>query len=309
MSTDARAATRALVTGATGFLGRHALEPLLRRGFEVHGLTSRDPPRDTSPGVRWHRADLLTSDGASSAIRATRPDVLLHFAWYVEHGHFWTSSENLRWVEASSRLLRAFIEEGGSRAVFAGTCAEYDWSAASSCIDESHPVRPRTLYGAAKHAVHVLAESYARQAGFAFAWGRIFFPVGPGEDARRLVPSVTRNLLAGRPARVSSGTQVRDFLAATDVADAFAALADSEISGAVNIGSGKPMTVRELILRVGEAVGRAELIDFGALPDRPGDPPELVAAVGRLRDELGWSPQGSVEAAVRAAVDGWRRAS
>jgi len=298
--------TRVLVTGATGFIGRHTLEPLIGLGLEVHALSSREAPADPASGVRWHRGDLLAPEGAAPVIEAVRPDVLLHLAWYVEHGSFWDSPENLRWVEASSRLLRAFADGGGTRAVLAGTCAEYDWSIAGRCVENSTPTNPHTLYGAAKHALHVLAAAYARQAGVGLAWGRLFFLLGPGEHPNRLVPSVARDLLAGRRAAVGSGSNVRDFLAVADAGDAFAALVDSEITGPVNIGSGDPVVTRDLILAVGEAAGRPDLIDFGARPEREDEPCELVASVRRLREELAWSPRMDFRAAVRAAVDAWR---
>ena len=170
------------------------------------------------------------------------PEVLLHLAWYVEPGRFWTAPENVRWVEASLALLRAFAGAGGRRAVVAGTSAEYDWHAVGArCNEQRTPLRPATLYGAAKHALHTVAAPYAEQAGFELAWGRIFFVYGPGEPEGRLVPSVGRALLAGRRVPTTRGDQVRDFMHVEDVAAAFAALADADATGAVNVASGDPV--------------------------------------------------------------------
>src|SRR5205085_8625551 len=125
----------------------------------------------------------------------------------------WTAPENVRWVEASLALLRAFAEAGGRRAVLAGTCAEYDWGAGDEVLNERNtPLRPDTLYGAAKHGLHVVGAAQAAQVGFELAWGRVFFLYGPGEAPGRLVPAVARALLAGEPAKTTAGTQVRDFL-------------------------------------------------------------------------------------------------
>src|ERR687895_80246 len=84
--------------------------------------------------------------------------------------------------------------------------------------------RPATLYGAAKHGLHCVAARFAEQANFELAWGRIFFVYGPGEPENRLVPSVGRALLAGKPVPITRGDQVRDFMHVADVAAAFAAL-------------------------------------------------------------------------------------
>ena len=86
------------------------------------------------------------------------------------------------------------------------------------CHEQRTPLRPATLYGAAKHALHTVAARYAEQAGFELAWGRIFFVYGPGEPDGRLVPSVGRALLAGEPVPTTRGDQVRDFMHVEDVA-------------------------------------------------------------------------------------------
>ena len=97
-----------------------------------------------------------------------------------------------------------------------------------------------------------------------FAWARLFYLYGPYEDTRRLVPAVTLALLEGRPARTTSGEQVRDFLHVDDVADAICAVAAAH-SGPVNIGSGRPTAVRSLVLELARIVGHPELIELGSI--------------------------------------------
>ena len=196
----------------------------------------------------------------------------MHLAWYAEHGSFWTAPENLDWVGATLALLRAFREAGGERAVVAGSCAEYAWDGEGRCIEGTTPLRPATLYGAAKHAAHVAAEAYASQEGLSLAWGRIFFSFGPGEAPGRLIPSVAGALLRGEEAPVTGGEQVRDFLAVEELGDAFAALLDSDVEGAVNVASGRGAPVRDLVAMVARAAGGEDLVRYGALPPAPGDP-------------------------------------
>lgn len=296
---------RVLVTGATGFIGRNTLAPLAARGFDIHAVTSRKPSSEFADAVEWHRADLLDPDGAAAAVEATQPTHLLHLAWYSEHGAFWGSAENLRWVEASLRLLRAFADAGGQRAVVAGTSAEYDWSHRRLIEDET-PLAPATLYGAAKQALATVATAFASRAQFELAWGRVFFLYGPGEDSRRLVSSVARALVKGETAQCSDGHQVRDFLHVQDVAEAFVALLDSAASGAVNIASGEPVAVREVVTMLGELAGRPDLVALGALPPRPGDPGELVADTQKLIGEVRWRPRRSLETGLRDTLDWWR---
>ncbi|MCU0312663.1 MAG: NAD(P)-dependent oxidoreductase [Solirubrobacteraceae bacterium] len=293
--------SRILVTGASGFLGRRTLPLLCEAGHEVHAVARRPPAADGE--VRWHAADLLADP--AGVVRAVRPQVLVHLAWCTEHGAYWAAPENLAWLHASLELLQAFRAGDGERAVIAGTCAEYDWTTSAERLGEDAPIAPDTLYGAAKAALHLAASAYARQEGFALAWGRVFFPYGPDEDPGRLVASVARQLVAGEPAEVTEGRQVRDFLYADDVAAAFAALAGSPLEGPVNIGSGEPVSVREVVAAVARAAGAPDLVRFGARPARPGDPPRIVADASRLH-AAGIRPAVALDEGAARCVAWWR---
>jgi nucleoside-diphosphate-sugar epimerase len=296
--------SRVLVTGATGFVGRQALAPLVSAGHEVHAVArAPGPPLD---GVTWHAGDLLAPGAAERLVAGVGPSHLLHLAWYAEHGRFWTSPENVRWVEASLALLRAFAAAGGRRAVLAGTCAEYDWTAADGTFAEDAPLAPATLYGAAKRGLHEVAAAFAAQAEIALAWGRLFFLYGPHEHPDRLVASVARAIAEGRPAEVSSGVQERDFMHVEDAARAFCAILDSAVSGPVNVATGEPARIADVVRGLAEAAGRPDLPRFGALPDRPGDPPRLVADARRLRDEVGFTPRHDLDDGLRGTLAWWR---
>jgi nucleoside-diphosphate-sugar epimerase len=299
---------RVLLTGASGFIGAHAPAALSARGFEVHAVASGKSPTAAAGGdvAAWHRANLLDPAAVRTLVEQVRPTHLLHLAWYAEHGLFWTSTENVRWVESSLTLLRAFGEAGGERAVMAGTCAEYDWSAGGLFVEGVSPLAPATLYGTCKHALRLVGEAWCEQNGIEFAWGRVFLLFGPGEHPERLVPAVARAVLAGEPARCSHGRQLRDFLYSADVADAFAALLDSNVGGAVNIGSGDGRSVGELVGLVAAAAGDGGLVRLGELSARTGEPMELLADVGRLRDEVGWAPRVTLAEGVQRTVGWWR---
>ena len=303
--------SRVLLTGATGLIGSRAIAPLLQAGHEVHALARAAPVIADEPAgssdVTWHAVDLLDQETTRAAIDGIAADALLHFAWYAEHGRFWESAENLRWVGATLNLLRMFNEAGGTRAVLAGSCAEYEWETDGICSEADTPLRPATLYGTAKHATQLVASAYAKAAGVQLAWGRIFLCYGPGEDERRLVPSVVRALLAGREAEVSDGEQWRDLMHADDVARAFVALLESPVGGAVNIASGEPVRLAEVIGLIAQEVGRPELIRLGALPRREGDPERLLAEVTRLREEVGFEGRTTLEQGIRNTVAWWRQ--
>jgi nucleoside-diphosphate-sugar epimerase len=273
------------------------------------GDVSTDPPAGGPSGeVAWHQADLLEPAAAQALVEAVAPTHLLHLAWYAEPGKYWRSPENLRWVEASLALLRAFAQSGTAprRVVIAGTSAEYAWSQRTHCVEGETPLEPATLYGASKRALHLVAERFATEAGLSLAWGRIFFLYGPGESPSRLAGSVARALVRGEPAETSHGDQVRDFLHTADLGDAFAALIASDVEGPVNMASGEPVRVRDLVVALARAADRPDLLRLGARPARPDEPAELTADARRLRDEVGWTPAGSLADRAAETVAWWR---
>ncbi|MDE3749489.1 NAD-dependent epimerase/dehydratase family protein [Methylobacterium radiotolerans] len=276
---------RVLLTGATGFVGAHAIPALQSRGFEVHALGRRAP----AASVAFHSVDLLDAKAVQAAVGAVGAGHLLHLAWYAEPGLYWRSPLNLDWVAATLAMIRAFRERGGVRAVVAGTCAEYAWG--PERLSEDAICAPATLYGTAKDATQRVLTAYARESGLSFAWGRLFFLYGPGEKPGRLVSDAIRTLSSGERFGTSPGHQRRDFSHVADVAGAFAALVDSAVEGAVNIGSGAAVPVRAILEQIGRMTGRPDLIDFGARSLPEGEPASIEADVARLRELVGFHPR------------------
>jgi nucleoside-diphosphate-sugar epimerase len=294
---------KVLVTGASGFIGWHTLAPLLEAGFEVHAV-SLPAPGHVPDGVQWYEADLLDRESVRSLLGRVRPSHLMHFAWFVEPGKYWTSMENLRWVQASLDLVVEFARCGGKRAVLAGTCAEYDWSVGGVCHEQKTPAIPATLYGASKLAVGTLAGHASHELGINVVCGRIFFPYGPREPRERLVPSVICSLLKGEPALCTDCKQERDFIFVHDVAAAFTLLLNTQVTGPVNVGTGTGVPIADVVSTLARIIGRPELLQLGALPNRPGEPASLIADAGILR-ALGFVPRHTIEEGARAAVAWW----
>ena len=294
---------RILVTGASGFIGRHCLAPLIERGFEVCATASRCPagPRD---GVVWYPADLFDDTQIGDLLKRTRPTHLLHLAWIATPGQYLTSPENLNWVVASVRLLQHFAAHGGRRIVSAGTCLEYD-TAYGYCREDATPERPTTVYGACKLSWHTVLRQFAAQQGLEAAWGRVFHLYGPGEDSRRLVPSVIRSLLGGETARCTHGLQIRDFMHVADVAQALTTIVDSSATGPVNVGTGQPVSIRHIVSEIAASLNAADRVEFGVLPTPPGECPLLVADASRLQTELGFSARYNLSDGLRQTIASW----
>lgn len=295
---------KVLLTGATGFIGHHCLEPLKARGYEVHAVSSK-PMKAGATGVHWRQANLLEPGAAKALLAEVKPTHLLHLAWFVVPGKLITAPENFAWVRASMELVQEFAAQGGKRLTVCGSGYEYDWNY-GYCSEKLTPAVPNTVYGSCKQALNLLVQSFAAQNALSAAWGRVFFLYGPNEHPQRLVSSVILSVLKGDPAKTSHGRQIRDYMHVQDVADGMVALLDSEVTGSVNVSSGQATTLREIVLTIGRLMGKPELIQLGAIPARANDTPLVVGENLRLLNEVGWKQRYDLEAGLQQTIDWWR---
>lgn len=292
---------RVLLTGASGFIGSHVLRALLGGDHEVGILAMpEDPLRRISallPRVTLIRGTLGGLSRFSEILSAWRPEGCIHLAWYVEPGRYLHAQENTQCLMESLQLIRTVAACGCGRVVGAGTCAEYDARLAEDHIP--------TMYAAAKLACCLLGRALAQQLDIQFAWARISYPYGPHEDPRRAVPALIHALLSGHVFPATPGTQVRDCVHVEDVASAFVLLLEKGASGIFDIASGVPVTVRQLMETVGAECGKRELIRFGALTERPGDPSGVGGNCEPLR-ALGWTPRYTLAEGLRQTIAWWK---
>ncbi|HEY8273629.1 MAG TPA: NAD(P)-dependent oxidoreductase [Pseudolabrys sp.] len=271
-----------LLTGAAGFVGRQVLRALGERGCRVRPVVRVDKQETLARGAAIDTIvaspDIFAESAAWWARACSGADAVIHAAWYAEPGQYLQSPKNQDCLSGTLRLAEGAVQAKVRRFVGIGTCFEYDLNAGRLSIET--PLRPSTPYGQAKvDAFNALSAALPRQ-GVAFAWCRLFYLYGEGEDSRRLAPYVRDRLRAGEPAELSSGSQVRDFLDVREAGRMIVDVALGSQEGPVNICSGKPVTVRELAERIADEFGRRDLLRFGARPDNPVDPPCVVGVRG-----------------------------
>jgi nucleoside-diphosphate-sugar epimerase len=302
------------VTGAGGWLGSHLVRwlinkpspagprpvvfALVRPGADLWRL------RDIQASLNMVECDLGDRSELDARLAAIRPDVCFHFAWYAVPGLYLRSNENLEAMEASVFLALRLAALECRRFVGIGTCFEY--AMRREPLSESSPTEPRSVYAASKLAFQLLLQQIAEAAQMRWLWARVFYQFGPYEDARRLVPTVVRAMLAGEPALLTSGEQVRDFLHVEDVAAAIGTAAFSRVDGIVNIGSGVPVRVADLAMKIGTLAGRADLVRLGARPNDPNDPAFVCADPSRLMS-TGWRPTYNLETGLANTIEWSRR--
>ncbi|MHC8492938.1 NAD-dependent epimerase/dehydratase family protein [Thalassospira sp. SM2505] len=292
---------KVLVTGANGLIGSHVYASLRASGHDVLSCG-----RSGSQSSTHLVGDLLDVEFRSRIIHDEKPDGLIHLAWQTRHGHFWNAPDNPDWMAASIDLLSRFLDHGGKRVVLAGSCAEYDWTTTKpgQKTRETDACNPATLYGQEKLK---LADHCLRlnDQGASIAWARLFLLCGPGEYPARFVPAVTRALLANDVAKMSSGTQVRDFMHVEDAGSAFSKIFDSQFTGIVNVASGEGHSLLSVANMLQNMIGQGQ-ISAGSLPDRPDDPPYLVADTSVLAETIGFKPKFDLASALESCVEWWR---
>jgi len=288
-----------LLTGANGFIGKNAQKLLKSAGYEAHCTSSLDIMSTESA---WHKIDLLDNNAVKEFVKNLKPDYLLHLAWDTTPSKYLTNPLNLDWVSATLSLSRAFYENGGKRAVFAGTCFEYNLG--DGVLSESSACIPQSLYGWCKLALSSVISKFCEEQNLSFAWGRIFYLYGPYENDIRVIPYVINSLLSGKEALCSQAVAKKDYLYTEDVAAALIHLLNIEQHGIFNIGSGNALPLRELLCLAARLTGRPDLLKLGALPSA-NEIPVIEADVSKLA-QTGFLPRYSLEEGLSKTVEWWR---
>jgi nucleoside-diphosphate-sugar epimerase len=203
-------------------------------------------------------------------------------------------------------LAESFYSNGGRRLVATGTCYEYDQQL-GICSEHRTPLQSNTVYGTAKATLFQQLTEFSRSTALSFAWPRLFFLYGPGEQSRRLVSSVITSLLDGQPARCSHGRQRRDYMYVEDAAEGLLTLLASNVRGPINLARGTAVSLRAIVELIGHKLARPDLIELGALPARPEEVPLVVADTTRQSVELDWRPATSLDAGLERTIVWWHR--
>lgn len=268
---------RVLITGAAGFVGRQVLHALSGSDVTVTAVIRQGGSgldREANVHKVVQTSDLFRETDAWWAKVCQNIDIVVHLAWYTEPGKYLMSPENLNCLAGTLNLAKGAAKGGISRFVGTGTCFEYDLSAGMLSADT--PLKPVTPYAGAKAAACMMLSQWLPLHQVGFAWCRLFYLYGKGEDARRLVPYLRSRLSAGKLAELTAGRQIRDFLDVEEAGRQIAEIVLGNRQGPVNICSGIPVTVRQLAEQIADEYGRRDLLRFGARPENLVDPPCVV---------------------------------
>jgi nucleoside-diphosphate-sugar epimerase len=246
-----------ILTGPTGLIGKEAIKLLLDCGFEVFALTIDKLNPDY--GIKWINCNIFDEYSVKNVFAEIKPDYLLHFAW-ITTGDYLTSDINYKFIDASLNMLNEFKINGGTRAVFAGTCFDYIFK--DEPLKETDELNPLTVYAKCKNELREKAQKYCLENNVSFGWGRIFYVYGHGENEKRLVPHVINSLKNDKEVVITSGEAIRDYMYSKNIAGAFVKFLDCDIQGCVNICSSKRIKIKDMVNIIGKLLNKEYLIKY-----------------------------------------------
>jgi len=316
-----------LVTGGAGYIGSHAAKALHRAGYRVLVYDNL---------VAGHRAavkfgdlvegDILDTDGLTEVLRRQQVFAVMHFAAFLDVGESVRDPSKYyrNNVAGAASVLSAMAAAAVKHFVFSSTCATYG-EPIETPIAETHPQQPINSYGESKLAIERALPHFERAHGMSWVALRYFNAAGADPDGEigedhdpeiHVIPRAIEAATGGRRLEVfgddyptPDGTCLRDYVHVSDLADAhlraLETIVETGKSGAYNLGTGRPHSVREVIDTVERVSGRA--VPWALGPRRPGDPAVLYAAPHKAQAELHWTPRhADLDAIVRTAWN-WHR--
>jgi UDP-glucose 4-epimerase len=297
---------RAVVTGGAGFIGSHLVDALADRGDDVLALDDLSKGKRERVAAPFRKVDIRDGAGLVGAVREHRPDVIFHLAAQADvrvsvDDPLADAAVN---VIGTINVLRA-AQETGARVVFASTGGAIYGEHAPRPTTEAAACEPEAPYGAAKLCAEEYVRVFARLDGTAHAVLRLANVYGPRQDPSGEAGVVS--IFAGRVARgerptvFGDGRQTRDYVFVGDVVAAFLAAAGSGRAGLWNVGTGREVSVLDLIG------------GFAAISGRPVEPIFAEARAGELqascldptaaRRDLGVSCSVEIDAGLRRVYD------
>ena len=299
-----------IVSGASGFLGRQFVRDAISSGHDVFPLLRRRPavkPSGEKLGVRaWYLEDL---DFSASRFRhqfLESADAWVDLAWQGVPGAARNNRFQFDNLGLVSRLSELALRMKVKHFIGAGSQAEY--GPANERIDESAPLRPTSLYGAAKVASFRLLEERFNGSATAFSWARIFSIYGPEQSSDWLFPSIAKSIAAGLPVRLTKCEQTWDYLHVSDASLALLRIAEGRNGiGAVNVASSNEMLLRDMVSHLCMLMDPRIEPHFGAIAYRDDQVMTMMADTTKLRS-TGWRPTVDFLRGINECASIWKDA-
>ena len=312
---------KVLVTGAGGFIGSHLTEELVRQGEEVRAFVrynSRDErglleelPKEVQNQFEVATGDLKDPDGVKKAVRGCSRVFHLGALIAIPYSYIHPFDFVQTNVVGTAHLLNACLEEGSIQRIIHTSTSEVYGTAQYVPIDEKHPLQAQSPYSASKIGADKLVESYFLSFGLPVATLRPFNTFGPRQSLRAIIPTILSQALGDKGIRLGNTNPRRDFLFVKDTVRGFIELGkcDGAIGKAVNIGTGKDISIRELVEKILGWMGLKKEIEVEDRRVRPGQSEVMqLQSDTRLAQSLfKWMPKYDLEEGLKESIEWYRR--
>ena len=298
---------KVVITGASSFIGHHLCCFFDAQQYKVAGTLRRPPDayegiarkrieRTIAAGISMIRLDLTDDESLRAVVRDQRPTFWIHHAgWATDYGGSdYDLDMGYRTNVRPLNLLYPELAQVACRGVvITGSSAEYTDREAACQEDDS--CFPDTPYGLSKLNETLLARQLARRFDLATRVIRVFIPYGAYDAPAKLIPSVISALMARQPVNLSACEQKRDFIFVNDLMRGYEAVVNdltrSSIFDIFNICSGQPVQLKKLLIHIAEQLRAGQdLLNFGAIPMRLGEPLISYGSNSKAQKQLDWAP-------------------
>ncbi len=297
---------RALVTGATGFIGSYLIEYLLKNKIDV-GIVKRKKSdtwriKDFLNNITIIESDMGKINDAEGLIINFAPDTIFHLAWTGVTNKYRNDINQIdKNIYGSIKLVKIGKKAGCKTFIGLGSQAEY--GPLQKIINENMPTNPTTLYGVSKLCCGLLTRSLCSHFNIRFAWIRLFSSYGPKADSSWMIPYLILSLLRNEKPSLTKGEQRWDYIYVEDVAEAIYTIAKTpEAEGVFNLGSGKTHTIKSIVESIRDLINSNAPLGIGEVPYREDQIMHLQADISRIKSITNWSPKVMLSDGLRRTV-------
>jgi nucleoside-diphosphate-sugar epimerase len=298
---------RILIVGGNGFIGRHLVAAACRRGWNVTKL-SRSSSGDTAD-ISSLAVNITDLPGLKRALAGRAFEYVVNCGGNIDHAAFDERGREILDAHFQGVINLTQVLDRTALAAFVNLGSSDEYGNSPAAQNERQREAPISPYSLGKVAATHFLQMLHRSQNYPAVTLRLFLSYGPGQDERRFLPQVIRGCLEDRAFPASEGRQLRDFCFVEDIAAAvFATLDCPAVAGEViNIGSGKPVSIRQVIGTVQELVGGGRPL-FGKVAYRRGENMELYPDISKAGSLLQWRPQVALAEGMRQTIQSIREA-
>lgn len=304
-----------LITGITGFVGRHLAKELVERDYEVSGIMRYVSDRDTSDltDIPLYYADIIDTTALRSIFREVKPDIVIHLATQssVEFSFNNPCEEYQVGFIGTVNVAQAVIETVPNlkKFIFASSVEVYG-NQKSFPIKETAPVKPASSYGVAKVAAEYHFKYLYESSGFPCIIFRSTNTFGRKYNHNFVIEHIIYEMLNKKKVLMGESDSIRDFLYIDDETDAYIKVIETEkdiFNETINTGTGRGVTIRELTEIIGNLIGFNGEIEWNKISHRPCEIKNLTIDASKLNKLLGWAPKYTLEEGLEKTIEWWTR--